>query len=93
MNLNQTINTFEGKPIKNGEVDYRIKDALFSLLSNTKTRDPLRAYVLGQKVAQNETIDFDKSEKEFIKELTKESNLAPIVLGTLLSLMEEVKKE
>ncbi len=60
ININQVLTTFDGKPIKTGEVDFTLRDALLTYLRNAgsmRLSDPEQstAYITGILVAQAPT--------------------------------------
>lgn len=88
--IDTTIKDFDGKVVKYDENrDLTIALVLANVMASSQT-DPLRAYLLGKKLAESEkTIDIDKLDYTFLKEgLTSSKMYFALVKGQVLEILQ-----
>ena len=90
INLNQKIKELDGKDTEN----LTIGKAMANIILLNK-KDPLRCYVLAQKLFTEDEFDLTKADQEFIKETIIEHGYTmygnALVHGQLLLMLSELK--
>lgn len=83
----EELKTLEGKPVKFNEKELTLGDALaYSLIGRNKAPDPLRAYLLAQRLSkEREEMILDASELTFLREAIQATDyFNTLVVGQVL---------
>lgn len=94
MNLSTVIHDAKGKPIMDEGSPWTMAAAIgAALLGGANTEgiggnEKFRRFKLAQKVASQESVEFDESEKKIIKDVTGEAYF-PIVVGQIYEALGE----
>lgn len=92
MNLKTEILTFDGQNYKDGENNLTLGIVLSVVLITTNTTDPLRTYLLTQKIAGKDEVDLSADDivylKEQIKKNTETPTYNPHILGQAIFLID-----
>lgn len=95
----KTLVDLDGKPLqieagKNSEglditKDLTLGNAIALLVLSGKSADPLRAYVISQKMLKDEPVELDVTEVNFVKDSIKSSEgFTTIMIGQVLLALE-----
>lgn len=91
INNAQVLTDFKGQPLKQGDQDLTIGDAIAIILAG-KTTNPTLGYILGKKFANDKEIELRAEDIVFIKEcIEKNEFFHTIVTGQLLEILDPKK--
>lgn len=101
INLKTTLVNLEGEAIKDkdGDVAYIGKVMANAIMSNSSTKDPVRNYLLCQKLYTEDEIDVTAEELEYIKSQIQEvtvlaNQMFPVIYkGQILHVLDQVDKK
>ena len=96
INLKQNIKALDGENAKNqDETDLTVGQSLANIVLMIKS-DPLRSWIMAQKLYKDETMELSKADFEWVKtaitEHGKEIYGNNLVIGQLLLLFSELKE-
>lgn len=92
LNLAKALVDFTGEEIKDGDVPMTLGKAIAAILTRTESKDPLRDYILGSTFYNNDTLEINKSDLEFVIDRVKHQGpklYQPIVTGQVLDIINE----
>ena len=89
INCTFELNSLEGEQLKvNGKLA-TVGSAVSNVLTLSKTKDPMRSYVLAQQFFSGKEIEVNDSDLNFITELVKVSDFVPLITGQLLQVLKK----
>lgn len=64
------------------------------ILGTTKTKDPIRSFVLAEKFRKEESVDLNESDLKFVKNvvLDENSQYMPYIVGQIAIMLENLKR-
>lgn len=89
LDTKQAIVDFKGVPVMGDGKEITIGDTLSLIITQAQSSNPLKAYVIGKKLATEDEIELDESDALFLKDIIKENKTyGDLVRGQLLSLIK-----
>ena len=94
INTGKEIRNLAGGEIKDGDGVLTVGRVLGAILATAKSVDPLRSYVLAQKLYGGTSAELDASEVIFVEETIKRSEtFTPLIVGQILEALQGEDKE
>ncbi len=94
----QTIlKNFAGENLKYQDSELTIGKAISTIISTVKSVDPMRNFILGQKLYSDKEVEINQSDLDFLKKSIKENAASDqyiftsLVTGQVLSILEQLK--
>lgn len=85
---NTVLKDFKGVPLKQGEQELTVGDAI-SIALGGKSSNPTLGYILGKKFANDKEVELKAEDVVFVKKTLEESEVwLGIVVGQIIELLE-----
>lgn len=93
VNTKTILKKLNGEPLKNGDADYALGEAIANILVVDEAGGKMKTYILAQKFMNEPSVDLDASDFALVKAATERTKAyTSLIAGQVLVLLEAIKE-